>query len=111
MVVWTGFGWLGFLIPFGVHFATIPILELILGPGFYARRPFVVGVCSWVLGSLLCYPIGRYFNRALPVRFIDSDLAEHGRTQAHTTFYIRLEFAGVVMGFMPIVHRFFTADP
>jgi hypothetical protein len=96
MAAWTGFGWLGYAIIIGSFFGSVAVLDLIFGDGFAREHSAVPAVCAFVASSALCWPVGRYFNRHLPVYVFDADWAWRGRTSAHSTFFVRLEFAGLV---------------
>ena len=96
MAAWTGFGWLGYAIIIGSFFGSIAVLDLLFGNGFARQHSVVLSACSLVVNFLLCWPVGRYFNRALPVRVFDTDWAKRGRTAAHSTLFVRLEFAWLV---------------
>jgi hypothetical protein len=96
LLAWTGFGWLGYVIILGAFVATHKLLDAAFGPGFCRQNSPTLAATSWVAGSLLCWPVGRYFNRDLPLRVFDADWARRGRSEAHSTLFVRLEFAGLV---------------
>jgi hypothetical protein len=98
-MAWSGFGWLGYVVIVGVTFGIAWVLDWVFGPGFALQNPLILAVCSWPCASLLCWPVGRLFNRTLPLQVFDTDWAWRGRTAAHSTFFVRLEFAGLVVGF------------
>jgi hypothetical protein len=96
MAAWTGFGWLGYAIILGTFGGSMAVLDLLFGDGFSRQHPIVLSVCTFAASSTLCWPVGRYFNRHLPIRVFDADWAWRGRTTAHSTFFVRLEFAGLI---------------
>lgn len=95
MMVWTGFGWLGYAILVAAFFGSAAGLDFLFGAGFARQHSVVLAVCSFVVDAALCWPVGRFFNRRFPVRVFDK-AALRDRSQAHTTFFVRLEFAGIV---------------
>src|SRR2546429_155067 len=97
MMAWTGFGWIAYAMIVGLFIGTMKLLDAGLGEGFSREHPVVLSTCSWIAVSVLCWPIGRYFNRELPLRVFDADWARKGRTRAHSTFFVRLEFAGLIV--------------
>ena len=96
MMAWTGFGWLGYAIIIGTFIGSMAVLDLLFGNGFARQHAVLLAVCTFAVSSALSWPIGRYFNRHLPVQVFDADWAWRGRTTAHSTFFVRLEFAGLV---------------
>jgi hypothetical protein len=96
MAAWTGFGWLGYAIIIGAFFGSQAVLDLLFGDGFTRQYTVMLSICTFAVSSILCWPVGRYFNRRLPVQVFDADWAWRGRTTAHSTFFVRLEFAGLV---------------
>jgi hypothetical protein len=56
----------------------------------------VLVLVTFAVSSAACWPIGRYFNRNRPPKVFDEDWAWRGQTTAHSAFFIRLEFAGLV---------------
>jgi hypothetical protein len=96
MMAWTGFGWLGFVVIFGSLFGVQAGLDLLFGDGYARQHSVVLAVCTFVVSSTICWPIGRYFNRHLPPGLFDADWVYRGQTTAHSTFFIRLECAGLV---------------
>lgn len=95
MAAWTGYGWLGYAFLVGSLVAMIAIVDRIFGAGFASQHPGIVVSLTFVTTSILCFPVGRYFNRHLPLQVFDTDWAKHGRTVAHSTFFVRLEFAAL----------------
>ena len=100
-MAWSGFGWLGYVVIFGTLLGTRELCNEAFGPGFSREHAVVVIACAVIVSSLLCWPIGRFFNRHLPWKVFDADWAWGGRTVAHSTFFVRLECAGLVVG-LPI---------
>lgn len=96
MAAWTGVGWIGYAVIAAVFFGTIAVLDLLLGAGFCRQNVVLFCAISFAASTLICYPIGRHFNRHLPIKVLDIDWARKGKTYAHSTFFVRLEFAGLV---------------
>ena len=50
---------------------------------------------SWVVSSALCWSLGRWLNRGLPIRVLGYRSIHDSHTDGHTIFVFRLEFGGI----------------
>ncbi|MFO0844811.1 MAG: hypothetical protein U0797_20835 [Gemmataceae bacterium] len=93
-MIWSGWGWLGYVIIAAVLIGTIKLPESMAGPGFLQANPWILAV-SWVVSSALCWTLGRWLNRGLPIRVLGYRSIHDSHTDGHTIFVFRLEFGGL----------------
>ena len=98
MLAWSGFGWIAYFIIGGSLFGMVAVLDGVFGAGYSRQHSVVLAVCAATASSLLCWPVGRYFNRHLPPKVFDGSWARKGRPEGHSTFFVRMEYAGLLVG-------------
>ena len=94
-MIWSGWGWLGYFVIIVFLLGPIFLTEAIAGPNFFDDNPWLA-VGSFSVSSVLCWFIGRWFNRGLPIRVLGYHSIHQSRTEGHTTFIFRLEFAWIL---------------
>jgi hypothetical protein len=104
MVIWTGYGWIGFVFIVGSLIGGEQLIDNALGDGYFEGHLWPKAA-ALIVCSALCWAVGRPLNRNLPKRIFDvprrvndpatGTLQTVGAT-GHTLAFVRLEYAGLV---------------
>lgn len=94
-MVWSGWGWLGYVIIGCAIVAAMRLCDALAGPQFLRANHWVFAG-SWVVSSAACWLLGRRLNRSLPVRVLGFRSIHDATAEGHTIFFLRLEFGGLV---------------
>ena len=98
MLAWSGYGWIAYFIIGGSLLGIAAALDGVFGAGYSGQHSVLLAVCAAVASSVLCWVVGRYFNRHLPPKVFDSKWAWKGKPEGHSTFFVRMEYAGLLVG-------------
>lgn len=107
MFIWTGWGWLGYLITIGIP-SSIDGLGWKLGGDFFMRDHVWLLVPSFIASTAACWFLGRRLNRDLPPRILGFNEAKNPMQtfQGHTFFFLSLESGGIASAFFTIIWGF-----
>ena len=103
MVIWTGKGWIGFIVIVGCLLGGQQLFDWLLGEGSFERHLWPK-LAALLVCLILCWTLGRWLNRDLPRRVFEgparnappgTDPLSHG-VEGHTLAFVRLEYAGIV---------------
>lgn len=103
MIIWSGMGWLGYIIIAGVMAITEVLAESLWGRRSSDKHPWIF-IFSWAITSIVCWFVGRWFNRDCPAKVLGFKSFDSfnwgGKFDGHTTAGVRLEYAGLILGSM-----------
>jgi hypothetical protein len=110
MVVWSGWGFLGLVIFAGLAFGNEYLFGALGGLTAVGNYSWLLGIAWWLVGSALCWVVGRWANRERDLRVFDIHFT------GHSMMGVRLDFAGIILGgglllllgFFALLHRGFT---
>ncbi len=96
MVVWTGYGFIAFILGTGLPLLFLGVCNgLGIYDGFYL--PLGSGL---ILAGACCWGLGRSLNaRELPKRFgpdVPDPVVREEPRQIHTLYFIRIEYCGII---------------
>lgn len=104
MVIWTGYGWIGFVFKVGSLIGGDQLVNNIFGDGTFEGHLWPK-VAALLVCSALCWIVGRALNRNLPRRILDvpqrvkdptTGAWRAVATAGHTLAVVRLEYPGLV---------------
>ncbi len=96
MIIWSGWGFLGFLIPVAITFATALLVELINGKGYAALHNWPTGL-GLLLSAAALYLLSQRLNA--PGRtLVDPNTGQAiVLRRRHTLFFIPLQWIAVII--------------
>ncbi|MBL0388596.1 hypothetical protein JJB07_18485 [Tumebacillus sp. ITR2] len=107
ILIWSGFGFLVPLLPFGLALLTNLLVDSILGPHYFDEHAWPLAFALWVAAGLL-WTIGKYLDKKHPGRvLIDPETGQQFHFKRnHSFFWLKLQIWAPVIAVAAIVTLF-----